>query len=156
MMYREDIAGQLEGMIKDRLKARGIELVELLLRQEAGNLVLRILADRSEGGITLEECARINRDIASLLDEKGTLGMGYTLEVSSPGLDRPLKTKADFARCLNRKARFFLNQPLEGKVEIEGGITRVDDNAVSLESEGRVIEIPLSMINRAKQVIANI
>lgn len=155
-MNRHEILAQLEGIIRDCLKARGVELVEFICRQKGRGFVLRIFADRPEGGITLEECAGLNKDIGSILDEKGILGDSYILEVASPGMDRPLKTKADFSRCMNRQARFFLNQALAGKVEIEGRITKVDEDAVSVESGGSIIEIPLPLINRAKQVIGNI
>ena len=116
-------------------------------------MILRILVDRPEGGITLDECARLNIQISNLLDEKDILQTRYILEVASPGLDRPLKAKNDFLRCINRKARFFFNEPINGKIELEGVISKVENESVFIESNDQVIEIPLTGINKVKQII---
>ena len=128
-------------------------MVELIYRHEGRDLFLRILVDKPEGGIILEECSRLNRELGVLLDEKDILRERYVLEVASPGLDRPLKTKADFMRCLQREARFFLNEPLGGKIELAGVIEKVENDSVFVAQDNDVVEIPLAKINRAKQVI---
>jgi ribosome maturation factor RimP len=77
----------------------------------------------------------------------------YILEVSSPGLDRPLKSRNDFLRCINRKVRVFLNEPINGKSELEGVITEVKDDSVYIVINTESIEVPLSKVAKAKQVI---
>ncbi|MDD5246842.1 MAG: ribosome maturation factor RimP [Candidatus Omnitrophica bacterium] len=153
-MDRDTLIKQLNELIEEFLKSQGLELVEVIYRQEGRTHVLRIFADRPEGGITLEECSLLNREIGRMLEEKNILQEEYLLEVSSPGIDRPLRTQKDFARCINRRARFFLSEPVNGKIEWEGLIVQVGTEAVSLDLSGTGrVEIPLSKINKAKQEI---
>lgn len=155
-MDRQAIIDELKIIIQDFLLAQGLDLVDLILRYEGGDLVLRILTDKPEGGISLGECANLNIQISQILYEKDILKERYILEVSSPGLDRPLKTKTDFRRCLNRRARFFLKEPINGKLELEGIINRVEEDSVYVDLGGEAVEIPLSKIAKAKQVLDNI
>lgn len=152
-MDRQALIEGLRNIIGEHLKGRGLELVDLICRHEGRDLILRVLADRPEGGITLAECAELNSGIGRLLDEKEVLQVRYILEVSSPGLDRPLKTKSDFLRCVGKNVRFFLNEPIDGKIELEGKVIKADDGYVSVESKGIAIDIPLTKINRGKQII---
>ena len=152
-MDRQAIAEELKNIIGEYLLNQGLELVDIICRNEGRDLILRILLDRPEGGITLDECARLNIQISNLLDEKDILQTRYILEVASPGLDRPLKAKNDFLRCINRKARFFFNEPINGKIELEGVISKVENESVFIESNDQVIEIPLTGINKVKQII---
>lgn len=147
---------ELNRIIGDYLKNQGLDLVELLCRYEGRDLFLRILVDRPEGGISLDECASLNNELSRILDEQDILKEGYILEVSSPGLDRPLKNKHDFLRCLNRRARFFLLEPVKGKIELEGTISKVTDDSVYVNIETDIIEIPLIKINKARQAVSNI
>ena len=152
-MDRQEIIAELQNIIGDYLKIQGLDLVDLILRQEGRDLILRILVDRPEGGITVGECANLNERISNLLDEKDILQTRYVIEVSSPGFDRALKTRNDFLRCINRRVRFFLNESINGKIELEGLISKVENDSVYIESRNELIEIPLTKINKAKQVI---
>ena len=152
-MDRQEIISEVENIIGDYLKVQGLELVDLICRYEGRDLVLRILADRPEGGISLGECARLNIEISAILDEKDILQTRYILEASSPGIDRPLSTGSDFLRCVNRRARFFFNESVNGKLELEGTIIKVEDGVVFIDVEGESIDVPLAKINKAKQVI---
>lgn len=152
-MDRLEVIGELRSIIEEYLKSQNIDLVDLICRQEGSNLVLRILADFPSGGISIKECAHLNKEIGRILDEKDILQQNYLLEVSSPGLDRPLTTKADFFRCLNKTVRIFLKEPLNGKWELEGAISKVEDDLVCININGNIVNIPISIINRAKQVI---
>lgn len=153
-MDKQVFIEELRGIIGGYLEARGLELVELIYRYEGKNLFLRILTDKPGGGITIDECAELNTRIGALLDENGSLGQQrYMLEVSSPGLDRPLAKKSDFLRCVGREARFFLSEPLNGRLEYEGQIVRADDSAVYVDIGASVMDIPLGRINKAKQII---
>ncbi len=152
-MDRQEIIAELQNIIDDYLKIQGLHLVDLIYRHEGRDLIVRILVDRPEGGITVGECSELNNRITSLLDEKDILQTRYILEVASPGLDRPLKTKNDFLRCTNRRVRFFLNESINGKIELEGLISKVENDSVYIESKNEIIEIPLIKINKAKQVI---
>jgi ribosome maturation factor RimP len=150
---RTRLKEELKAVIEEYLKDKNIELVDLIFRPEGGNLVLRILVDKPEGGINLEECALLNEAISMMLDEKGLLQDRYILEVSSPGIDRPLANKNDFSRCIFRNVKIFLKEPINGMWEPEGVISSVTDAAVFLEMDGQNLEVPFSKINRAKQII---
>lgn len=151
-MDRQAIIEELRIIIGDYLKNEGFDLVDLICRYEGRDLILRVLTDRPEGDINLDECARLNRGIGEILDGKNILEGNYVLEVSSPGLDRPLKTKSDFLHCLNKKVRFFLSQAVNGKIEWEGSVINVSDILVNVNLGETVIDIPLEKINKAKQL----
>lgn len=144
---------ELKKIIAPFLERENIELVELNFVKSKGRPILKLLVDRKDGRISLGECARLNETIGILLDAQNIIESGYILEVSSPGLDRPLRTKSDFTRCINRKAKFFLSEPIKGKLEIDGIISKAEDNSVYIDLGGEIIEIPLAKINKAKQVL---
>ena len=152
-MDRQETLQELKSLLGDYLKAQELDLVDLIYRYEGRNLFLRILMDKPRGGISLEECARLNNEINRILDEKEILKTRYILEVFSPGLDRPLLTRSDFLRCINRNIRLFLLEAINGKVELEGVITKVEDESVYIDIEGRSVAVPLTKIKKAKQII---
>jgi ribosome maturation factor RimP len=152
-MHREELIRELDSVLRGYLSEQGVDLVELIFRYEGSGLVLRIVADKPEGGITLEECASLNSRIGSMLDERDMIPERYVLEVCSPGLDRPLTRKEDFARCLNRRMRLFLREAVGGKVEIEGVLREIRDDVLVLGTADGIVEVALGTIARGKQVI---
>ena len=152
-MDSDALIAELKGVFEGFLKERNFEFVDLVCRYEGKDLMLKVIADRPEGGITMDECALLNKEIGDILDQKDIIQSRYILEVSSPGLDRPLKTKSDFSRFLNRNVKFFLNDLINGKLEWDGKIIRVDDNSVYADINGNIVEIPLPKIAKAKQII---
>ncbi|MDD2680291.1 MAG: ribosome maturation factor RimP [Candidatus Omnitrophica bacterium] len=152
-MDKEGLVNELKLILGEFLKSQNLDLVELIHRYEGRDLVLRILVDKPEGGISIGECAEVNRAISALLDEKNLLQEGYILEVSSPGLDRPLETENDFARCLDKKVKFFLNSLVNGKLEWDGVISKVSAGSVYINTATGAMEVPLDKINKAKRII---
>jgi len=152
-MYRDALIPQLSEIIESYLKEQGVLLVDFNYRREGRNLVLCVLADYPEGGIDIDTCARLNRELGNILEEKNILQEYYILEVSSPGLDRPLKTRADFLRCLKREAVLYLSSPVKERIEWQGIIKAVTEDSVFIDKDGGEIGIPLNIINKAKQVI---
>jgi ribosome maturation factor RimP len=152
-MDKQVLTDELTAFIGGYLSGQGLELVELILRYEGRDLFLRALVDTKEGGISIEECARINKELMVMLDEKNIVEGSYILEVSSPGLDRPLKSARDFARSLEKYAHFFLTQPVAGKIEVEGIIKKLEGNLLIVDIEDSPVEIPLDMIKFAKLII---
>jgi ribosome maturation factor RimP len=152
-MDRYEITEELSKVIAEYLAGRGLELIELICRRQGRDQVLKVLADRPEGGISLGECAQLNRELGAMLNELGILQEGYILEVSSPGLDRPLHSRSDFLRCKNKKVKFFLKELVEGKIEWDGLITEVDEDNVYINTVVKPLIIPLVKINKAKQLI---
>lgn len=152
-MDKQAVTEELKLIISDYLESHGVELIELLYRREGNAMVLRLLIDKPEGGITMDECAYFNSHIGQVLDNKNIIEGRYILEVSSPGLDRPLQTKNDFLRCKNKQVRVFLNQPVNEKIEWEGRIIKVEADSLYIDSGGTSIELPLAKVRKAKQVI---
>jgi len=111
------------------------------------------MADHPHGGITMDECSRLNLEIGDILEEGNVIQSHYILEVCSPGLDRPLRTGKDFNRCIYRAVKCFLNEPISGKIEWDGVITGVSDIDVSLETAQGILKVPLDKISKAKQII---
>lgn len=148
-----DFTQELKEIIRPLLDEEDVELVELSFIRRRNNSLLRLLVDKRKGGISLEDCARLNQRLGELLDTRNAIQDRYVLEVSSPGLDRPLKTKNDFLRCLGQKVKFFLNEAINGKIEIDGVINKVEDEAVIIDTREGALGIPLSRINKAKQII---
>lgn len=154
-MDRQIIIEELRNDISGFLNTRSINLVDIIYRYEARDLVLRILVDKPEGGISLYDCAYLNKELSRVLDEKDILQGRYILEVSSPGLDRPLKTRNDFLRCMNRKAKVFLKEQINGKFELDGVVGRITDEAVFIDTQDGTVEVNFSKITKAKQIINN-
>ena len=140
--------------VKQILDPLGFELVEWKAIRSNNELILRFLIDRLEGGITLNECAQLNRDISQLLDEKNIVGQEYSLEVSSPGLDRPLQESKDFQRVMEKVIHVFLNEKQEGKLEFQGKLVRLEKEGIVLnDNRHGELFIPFTKINKAKQVV---
>ena len=152
-MARPEVIEDIKNTIGLYLEARQFYLVEMKYFYQADALVLIILADRPQGGITLQECTELNKSISIILDEKNILQERFILEVSSPGLDRPLVRKEDFLRCRNKEVRFFLNEPMNEKMELQGKISKVEDDAVYIAMQEEILKVPLIRITRAKQVV---
>jgi ribosome maturation factor RimP len=151
--YAEETLEKIRNAVCDFIKASGYELIDASLRKVSGVLNLRFLVDRPTGGISLRECAVLNAQLGALLDKDNILDDRYILEVSSPGVDRPLLAEKDFLRAKGRYIRVFLSEPYDGKIEWEGAIGRVNEGVLFLNSCDTVKSIPLCKINKAKQVI---
>ena len=144
---------KLKTAISDYAKEKDIVLVNLDLQTQGRKFILRILVDQPEGGITLDRCAYLNNAIGQILDKENLIQDKYALEVSSPGLGRPLLTREDFSRCLNRKVRIFFSQCQEGRHEILGILISVTDTGLELDLGGQTQQIPFAWIKKGKQEI---
>jgi len=109
---------------------------------------LRIYLDR-EGGVTLDDCAEVSGEIGAVLEVKDVIPNPYVLEVSSPGLTRPLRKPEDFNKFSNRLVKIKLYEPVEGRKNFRGNLLGLEGDKVRLEIEGRVYELPLQGIAKA-------
>lgn len=151
--YAQETLEKIKNTVCDFIKASGYELIDASLRKVSGALSLQFLVDRPAGGISLQECAVLNVQLGELLDKENILDERYILEVSSPGVDRPLLEERDFLRAKGRHIRVFLSEPHDGKIEWEGIIGQVNEGVLSLSAGDAVKNIPLCKIKKAKQVI---
>ena len=134
----------------------GLQIVDLEFSEAGPASVLRIYVDKA-GGVTVGQCASLSRKVSDFLDTEDLISVKYTLEVSSPGLDRPLSTDADFRRKLGERVKVFLKEPVGGRMELEGRIKNLqEENLLLMESsadgreEGKGQIIPLNLVARAK------
>ena len=140
---------EIEELMSPLLDKEGVELVYILYRRESGKMVLRFLVDMP-GGITLAECARLNNQIGKVLDESNIPLENYLLEVSSPGLDRPIKTVKDFLRVVGKKVRILWTKDNKERVTDIGEVKSVDNENVTLAMEGKEEAIPIDKIVKAR------
>lgn len=154
-MARQNILLEIGPLLEGHLEKSGYVLVDMrLFRDSQHQWVLEVLADRAEGGITLDECVRLNRELGDVVEASGLLQHSFVLDISSPGMDRPLVTKADFKRNIGRAVRVFLREPVEEKIEYCGEIEAVKDEGIILNTGKKTVQVPLDKINKAKQVIS--
>ena len=144
----EELVAKIEKGIKPLADEAGLEIVETRLLGSGGSSILRVFVDRPEG-VSVGECARLSRRISDFLDSEDIFLHRYTLEVSSPGLDRPLTSKADFNRKKGERIRLFLKDGEENQKETTGVIDSVENENLILETEGEKREIPLEKIEKA-------
>jgi ribosome maturation factor RimP len=138
---------KLTNLLKPLVEDLGYEFVGLEQRRDPGNPVLVLYID-SPDGIAVEDCEKVSREVAALLDVEDPIPGQYHLEISSPGLDRPLFTLEQFEQFSGEKARISLYAPLEGRRKFKGKILGVDDDRIKLDVEG--MEVLLDMGNIAK------
>lgn len=144
---------RIKGLIQPLLAGRQAELVELTCHPTGGRLLVRCLVDKSSG-ITVEELSRLNRAIGAVLDEHDAIAERYVLEVSSPGLDRPLKHAADFERVIGRRVKVLTRIPVGSGQEHRGELLNAGEEAIVLKLDsGEKRQIPLSEITHAAQEI---
>ncbi|MDE2091422.1 MAG: ribosome maturation factor RimP [Gammaproteobacteria bacterium] len=134
-------------ILEPAVEAQGYELVEL----EFQGGVLRLYIDRPQG-VTLDDCQKVSQQISAVLDVEDPIPGAYTLEVSSPGLDRPLRKLLDFQRHAGQRARIELLLPLDGRRRFSGTLRGMESDQVLIEVDGSVCRLPFSQIGRARLV----
>lgn len=134
-------------------KTLHFELVELVIVRRGRVVHVEAFIDKESGGITIDECSLVNKQLSGYIEEKNLIAEDYVVEVSSPGLDRPLKTKKDFLRVKGFQARFHLNEMLEGKKEYMGVVLEVNDQAVKIENKKMTMEIQYNKIHKAVLIL---
>lgn len=132
-------------------EAEGLELVHVEYLRDRGGRVLRVFIDRPEG-VTVDDCARISRQLSDWLDVAVEDVGPYSLEVSSPGPERPLGKISDYERFPGRKAKISITPPRQGRKNFTGFLIGVSDGVVSLETADGIEEIPFEKIRKARLV----
>jgi ribosome maturation factor RimP len=146
---------QIAGIIEPSLDAMGYRLVRVAVLG-AGRTTLQIMAERrDEAPMTVDDCADISRSVSALLDVADPIASAYTLEVSSPGIDRPLVRPEDYDRFAGFEARIEVSRPISGRKRFRGRLLGRSGDTVRLIAEVGEIEVPLSAIARAKLVLTD-
>ena len=157
----EDIT-RLRSAAERVARTHGLEIFDVQLRREPIGMVLRVVIDRPDPGrveapdeaVGIDDCQRVSQDLSALLDVEDefgqqSLGDKYTLEVSSPGLDRPLRNQADYRRFSGRLAKLVTTEPIERQSAFAGRIAGIDAGHVVLEEGRKTHRVPLDKIKRA-------
>ncbi len=147
MITRE--SDRLTQLIEPVVAGLGYELVGIEFDTRAR--VLRVYIDH-ESGILLDDCSRVSYQLSGVLDVEDPIPGKYQLEISSPGLDRPLYKRADFQRFLGSVARIHLRLPIENRRRIKGELAGIDGDDVLIDAEGGRLRIPFDTIEKARLV----
>lgn len=148
MISEKTVIEKIEESLMPIIRDGGLELVEVEFRPSGKRWLLRIFIDK-EGGVTIEDCAWVSRELGMVLDVEDVVDHPYRLEVSSPGLTRKLTKREDFARYMGKRCRIITTEMVAGRNEFRGDIRNVTDNGVEISEKIDTFTIPICAIKRA-------
>ncbi len=147
-MHQKDIKAQVLDLVEPYLEQQGVELVHLEYR--SGRRAHLCFYIDKPGGVTLDDCEAVSRAISDLLDAYDPIPQSYILEVSSPGVERPLTRKKDFERFRGEPVKVQTDEPIDGRRKFSGILEGMLDSCVAVRlEEGNLVKIPLDKINKA-------
>ena len=141
----------VEALVRPVVESAGLELWEVSFRGEGGRSVLRVTVDR-EGGVDLDAIAEVSERLSRRLDVEDFGPRGYSLEVSSPGIERPLRTPRHFERSVGQMVKGKTTETLDGRTVHEGALVSADPEAIVIASEGGELRVPYAEIRSARTV----
>lgn len=141
----------VEALVRPVVEASGLEVWDVAFRGEGGRSVLRVSVDR-DGGVDLDTIAEVSERLSRRLDLEDFGPKGYQLEVSSPGLERPLRTPRHFERSVGERVKVKTAVPVEGRNVLEGALVSADAEAIVVASEGGELRVPYADIASARTV----
>jgi ribosome maturation factor RimP len=151
-----DVVEQVREVAARVAASHGLEIFDVQFRREGSGMVLRVHIDRpgpaatADDSVGVEDCAHVSRDLSAILDVEDFVPTAYTLEVSSPGLDRPLRRADDYRRFAGRRAKIVMREAVDGQKYFKGTLGGLDDNEVLIDAEdGRRHRVPVCVITRA-------
>ncbi len=146
-IIRDRVISLIEPMLEDM----GFELVEVEYLTMHGRWVLRLYIDK-EGGVTIDDCADVSRDLGDIIDVKEIIEHEYVLEVSSPGLNRPLRKEKDFIKVIGNRIKLKMSRDLNGQKNFTGNLKDYKNRTIFLETEGELIELPFDDIEKSNLI----
>lgn len=150
------VENKIAGMIAQDFETAGYDLVRVHLSGGGKYASLQIMAERRDGvGMTVEDCAKLSRLVTEKLEADKDLADRYDLEVSSPGIDRPLMKLQDYARFQGHVAKIELNAPVDGQRRFQGRITQVSGDVIELDADKMSVKVPFAQIEKAKLVLTD-
>jgi ribosome maturation factor RimP len=148
------VTREISQFIEPILNEMDVELVDIEYLSGHGRWIVRIYVDK-EGGITLDDCARVSREIGELIDVKDIIHHAYVLEVSSPGLNRPLKREKDFQRAIGKKVKAKMLVPLKGRKHFTGYLKSFRNGTLYLEVENNLVSLSWRDVEKANLVMSS-
>jgi ribosome maturation factor RimP len=152
-----ELERRIESLVGPAAEGLGYELVRVMLAGGARDGRLQIMAERIDGAaMTVDDCERLSRSVSAILDVEDPIAGAYTLEVSSPGIDRPLVRRKDWERWTGHLARIELGEPVDGRKRFKGVLLGLDGEDVRVRLEdGAEVRLPLTSVTRAKLVLTD-
>lgn len=151
-----DVVEQVRAVAARVAGGYGLEIFDVQFRREASGMVLRVRIDRpgpaatAEESVSVDDCAHVSRDLSAVLDVEEVVPTAYTLEVSSPGLDRPLRAADDYRRFAGRRAKLVMRAPVDGQTFYKGRLGGIEEGQVIIDADdGRRHRIAVGIITRA-------
>ena len=150
-----DVVERVRGLAARVAGTYGLEIFDVQYRREASGMVLRVAVDRpgpaatTEDSVSVDDCARVSRDLSATLDVEDVMPVAYTLEVSSPGLDRPLRHADDYRRFAGRRAKLVMSTAIDGQKFFKGLLGGVEGGDVLIDADDGRHRVPMAMITRA-------
>jgi ribosome maturation factor RimP len=148
-MGKGSVTESIEELVTPITNENHLELVDVEYKKEGKNWFLRVYIDK-EGGVTVEDCTRVSRQIEDLIEVEEAVPSSYILEVSSPGLDRPLKREEDFLRYKGKRAHVTTYTPIHQQKNFKGTIQDFQKDVLFLEIDHEHVEIPKKQIAKAR------
>ena len=142
---------QVADLIEPIFDGMGFELVDVEYLSKHGRWVLRLYVDK-EGGVTIDDCARLSGEIGVLIDIKDVIKHEYVLEISSPGLNRPLKKERDFIWATGKRVKVRMVEPVNGRRNFTGYLKNFEDGTLYVEAEGSLVALPWIQVDKANLV----
>jgi ribosome maturation factor RimP len=144
----KSVEQQVEALVAPVIIDKGLELVNVEYVREGAHWYLRLYIDK-EGGVDLDDCTAVSHSVSEVLDQKDPISQAYMLEVSSPGLERPLKKDEDFVRFQGKLVRVLTKEPYQGYQEFTGYLVGLIEDEIVLEYEKETVRIPRSLVEKA-------
>ncbi|MDQ2069143.1 ribosome maturation factor RimP [Natronospira bacteriovora] len=138
---------ELFKLLEPSINAMGFDLIEL--EYSAGGELLRLYID-IDRGVTVDDCEAVSRQVSGILDVEDPIPGQYTLEISSPGIDRPLRTLAHFAHFTGERAKVQMDAPIQGRRRFKGELLGVEDDRILMNVDGKQVELPFERIEKAR------
>jgi ribosome maturation factor RimP len=145
------ITKQVADLVEAVLDEMGFELVEVEYLAKQSRWVLGLYIDKP-GGVTIDDCAQVSREISYLIDVKDVIDHEYVLEVSSPGLNRPLKKERDFRWARGKRVKVKMLAPLEGRRNFTGTLKNFEAGTLYVETEGGLVALPWREVDKARVI----
>jgi len=145
------VSDQIEQLIEAPIESLGYELLGVEYIKNGRDTVLRIYIDSSQG-ISIEDCERVSHQVSGILEVEDPISTAYSLEVSSPGFDRPLFKEKDFVRFAGAEAKISMKLPVQGRRNFKGMLEGFSEGNILIEVDGEVYELPLTKLAKARLV----
>lgn len=145
-------AEKIAALAEDVAQDEGLELVDVEILGAGPRAAVRVFVDR-EGGVRLRDCESVSRRLGAVLDVEDPVAGPYTLEVSSPGLERRLKRPKDFAACRGKRVKVYLSEPVDGSRNFRGILLGSDEEGIELERNGTMHRLPYRLMRKANREV---